>query len=260
MPRTAHVLRWLAASILASAFAAPAVAAGDGWRNTLTPYLLGVSIEGKATLRDQTIGVDVPTAEVLNALDMAGMLRYRGENETFSINGDVSYMKLSDARTVSLGPQGGLSLAIDAEVEQLVVHVDAAWKFLALEEGYAEVYFGLRYTDITSRARFDLPGPIEPRRIESSDEFFDPVIGLRGDMPLNDRWLVKVQADVGGFGAGMDVTWVAFGAFEYRFSERLGLWLGYQGLGQQFKDAGNNGNLAMDVTYHGPVIGLGFSW
>ena len=90
MPRTAHVLRWLAASILASAFAAPAVAAGDGWRNTLTPYLLGVSIEGKATLRDRTTGVDVPTAEVLNALDMAGMLRYRGENETFSINGSTT--------------------------------------------------------------------------------------------------------------------------------------------------------------------------
>jgi hypothetical protein len=86
------------------------------------------------------------------------------------------------------------------------------------------------------------------------------VIGMRSDMPLSDRWTLKVQTDVGGFGAGMDVTWIAFGALEYRFSDGIGVWFGYQGLGQDFDDAGDRENLAMDVIYHGPVLGLALSW
>jgi len=237
-------------------------ALSDDWRNTVTPYLMTPMIEGEIALLDRSTSIELPIDEVLDNLDIGGMLRYRGENEGFSVNGEVTYMKLSDVGTVTLGPRGGISFNLDAENEMLVVHTDVAWKFLSspANRGFAEVYVGVRYTDLTVRARADLEAPVGTRRVEGSDDFFDPVIGLRSDMPVNDRWTIKVQTDVGGFGVGMDLTWIALGALEYRFSESVGLWFGYQGLGQDFDEAGNRDILGMDVTYHGPVIGLAMSW
>ena len=88
----------------------------------------------------------------------------------------------------------------------------------------------------------------------TGDVLFDP------SLPFSDRGTIKVQTDVGGFGFGMELTWIAFGALEYRFSDGLAVWFGYQGLGQDFDDTGDREVLSMDVTYHGPVRGLAMSW
>ncbi|HSN71935.1 MAG TPA: hypothetical protein VLT59_10500 [Steroidobacteraceae bacterium] len=237
-------------------------AGADEWRNTLTPYLMTPMIEGDIGLLDRSTSIELPIEDVLDSLEIGGMLRYRGENDSMSLNGEVTYMKLNDSDTVTVGPRGGLSFNVDAENEMLVVHADVAWKFLAAQGGlgFAEIYLGVRYTDLSVDVRADYPDPIGPRRAEGSDDFVDPVIGMRSDMPLSDRWTIKVQTDVGGFGVGMELTWIAFGALEYRFSDGLAVWFGYQGLGQDFDDAGDREVLSMDVTYHGPVLGLAMSW
>jgi hypothetical protein len=246
------------ANLLALLIAPGFAQAQDAWRNTVTPYFMATTIEGDASLRDITADVDVPAAEVLDSLELGGMVRYRGESERFSINGELTYMKLSDDKSVPLGSSG--DVAVEVENEMLIVQADVGFKFVSSGRGFAEVYLGVRYTDLTVEAQAVFPGVLGTRRTEGDDDFVDPVIGMRSDMPLSDRWTLKVQTDVGGFGAGMDVTWIAFGALEYRFSDGIGVWFGYQGLGQDFDDAGDRENLAMDVIYHGPVLGLALSW
>ncbi len=63
----------------------------------------------------------------------------------------------------------------------------------------------------------------------SGDEWWvDPIIGLRGQINFT-RWLyLTAQADVGGFGAGSQITWNVIGALGVNFTRNVYAELGYR--------------------------------
>lgn len=84
-------------------------------------------------------------------------------------------------------------------------------------------------------------------------DWVDPYVGVRVQHPLSDRWALTGYADVGGFGAGSDLTWQAAVGASYRISDRMNLKFGYRYL---YVDYDKNGYV-FEMTQDGLYVGLG---
>ena len=95
-------------------------------------------------------------------------------------------------------------------------------------------------------------------------EWVDPFVGLRVRHELAPGREIQFLGDIGGFGAGSDLTWQLFAGYSFDFS----IWqstllhglVGYRALAVDYtQDSGANKN-NLDLILHGPVVGLSVRW
>ena len=98
------------------------------------------------------------------------------------------------------------------------------------------------------------PGILPGVTVDQNKSWTDPIVGTRLGVQLTDRLSLQALGDVGGFGAGSDLTWQAFAGIGYRFHPRWTFTAGYRALAVDFE----RGDFELDVIMHGPVLGLGF--
>lgn len=88
----------------------------------------------------------------------------------------------------------------------------------------------------------------------SADEWwFDPIIGLRGQINLT-RWLfIAAQGDVGGFGAGSQIAWNAQATIGFNITRNLFAEFGYRYMYVDYQ----NGGFLYDMNSFGLYSGVG---
>lgn len=91
----------------------------------------------------------------------------------------------------------------------------------------------------------------------SGDEWWvDPLIGLRGQINFT-RWLyLTAQADVGGFGAGSQITWNVLGALGVNFTRNVFAELGYRYMYVDY----TNDRFIYQMSTYGIYSSLGFKF
>ena len=222
------------------------------WQNNVFLYGLATSISGDTSLGPIEQPVDVSFGDILDNLQMGFMGAYRGNNERFSVTADLIYMALGNSKDTGLVRR--------ADLDMLVFDVTAGVRFSPVVEAFG----GLRVTDFSTKiGRMDPLVPLpnqSPTEFEGSKTFYDPIFGARVFVPLDQKqkWWLQSRGDVGGFGAGMDLTWQAMANVGFKPSEWISIWGGFRALGHDFDDVGEQERFALDVTYYGPELGLGF--
>jgi hypothetical protein len=94
-------------------------------------------------------------------------------------------------------------------------------------------------------------------------DWWDPYIGLRLRQQRGPGKQLVLRGDIGGFGVGSDFTWQAVGA--YTFNTRIlghnatGM-LGYKALYADYSEGKGANKLGFDWLWHGPTLGLKFTW
>jgi len=221
------------------------------WQSNAFVYGLAVSISGDARLGPIEQPVDVSFGDILDNLQMGFMGAYRGNNERFSVGADLIYLALGNSKDTGLVRR--------ADLDMLVFDVTAGYRFSPVFEAFG----GLRVTDLSTKVGLVdplLPLPNPPtREFGGSKTFYDPIFGARVFVPLDqkEKWWLQARGDIGGFGAGMDLTWQAMANVGFKPSEWISIWGGFRALGQDFDDVGQQERFGMDVTYYGPAFGLG---
>lgn len=168
---------------------------------------------------------------------------------------DYGFMDLGADTSVGFGG------VLDASVRQGILEVLAS-RQLNVAAGNLELLAGVRWWDNKVRARFD-PGAINGSLTAAvSEDWVDPVVGLRWTQSLGDRWQLRLRGDIGGFGVGADSTWSASATAFYSFNDRYVLEFGYKGTDVDYDNdkAGGPGAFAYDTTTYGPVIGLAINF
>ncbi|MDJ0787240.1 MAG: hypothetical protein QNK05_10575 [Myxococcota bacterium] len=91
--------------------------------------------------------------------------------------------------------------------------------------------------------------------VDVSQEWVDPLIGMRVEADLSRRFSFSVLGGVGGFGIGSasDLAWNVAASVNVHLGERWEILLGYNAIGID-KDLPSDSNL--DLTMHGPVLGF----
>jgi len=98
------------------------------------------------------------------------------------------------------------------------------------------------------------------RYTDGSQNWLDPIVGIRTVWDFAERWNFTLAGNIGGFGIGSDFAWEASGYFGYCFSlwgkDNANLLFGYQALYQDYKKGSGSDRFEFDATMHGPLIGL----
>lgn len=224
-----------------------AVGASAQSKQTILIYGIASQITGTTEVGDATADISVDTETIFENLEMAGMARYRYETPNWSFTADGVFLGLGASK-------GG----VDMDVDLTIAEAGVGYR---LSEA-TEVFGAIRYTDLSVEVATSVPRSdiFQPLNLKNGDEFIDPIVGIRFLKPFSEKWMAQGQADVGGFGVGMDLQWQAMLDVGYRASDSVSIWVGYRALSQDFSEAGNNDRFGMDVIYHGPQAGVAFQF
>jgi hypothetical protein len=93
-------------------------------------------------------------------------------------------------------------------------------------------------------------------RASRTDQWFDPYIGVRGRLDLNDKFYITGRADISPFDVGADFAWQASAGFGWQLTPRVYYELVYRILDVEYRHDG----FIYDTTAHGPEATLGITF
>ncbi|MEZ5756447.1 MAG: hypothetical protein R3D90_17400 [Paracoccaceae bacterium] len=230
--------------LLAAALAlcGSAAVAADDWSGQITVYGWGAGVGGDFTpfTGAPTLSFDKSLSEVLEDLDAAFFATGLARRGNLVFFGDLTY---SSSSRSGLIPPG---LPASGEVTLKSLTLAAGRRFDAGGGTSVDVLAGLRAWDIDGA--ITTPGP----SIAPSASFVDPVLALRVNTPLSERWSVLSYVDIGGFGVGSDFTWQAAVTANWRARENVWLSVGWRHLDVDYSDGGTR----FDGSMSGPRLGV----
>lgn len=261
----------LAAPVIGLAFAAAALSAhaeepaGAPWQFGIAPYLWATSMDGDVTVRGHKADVSATFLDILE--DTNSIIGFEGHGEAHKGNWgiylDGIYLRLG-ART---NPVEAINIDTTIEMSILeggVLYRVGDWDLGNTTDAFGggptrlilETYAGARYTTLTVSNNVSAAGLT---RDDGGDKaWVDPLVGARATLNLTEHLQFILGGDVGGFGAGSEMTWSAIGQIGYSY-KLFGLdattAAGYKALYQDYKDGSGNHEFQWDMTLHGPIFG-----
>jgi hypothetical protein len=111
---------------------------------------------------------------------------------------------------------------------------------------------------LTSQLTNTLTGQLN-RSLSFYDDWFDPLIGVRGRLNLSKAFYLTAETDVGGFGIGSDFAWQGYAALGCQITRIVYSEVGYRALYDDFRDESANGFLYQLWMYGAQItVGLKF--
>lgn len=248
---------WLAGAASALMLAAaPAAAqdqapgAADGWRFTLTPYLWATSIGGDVALPRRGVEFDADFGDILSSLQFAAMGMFEARRGRFSLVADFLTTTLEQDFSTPAGVafRGGSARmsTTSASAVALVRVVE--------EPGFGlDVGAGLRAWWLDTKISLNA-GALAARSASADVDFADPILALRAEVVLSERFALVGYADVGGFDASSRSTWQLLGVVNWRITDSITAHVGYRHLALER----TRGDLDANFALSGPIFGASF--
>lgn len=224
--------------------AASPKAQADEWEYRVTPYLWAPSFDANLRIGDGD-GVESDTS-FFEVLDFAFLINGEVRRGKWGVLAEYNFLALSeDAST----PGGRLSA--EASLDGHMAGIAGAYRFYEDERASADAFGGVRAWWIDAEIAFE-----RVRNLSKSNNWVDPIVGLRGQYAVTDSIALSGLGDIGGFGVGSDFQWEVLGRATYRFNDLVGLGLGYRHLVVDLDDE----DLVLDAAISGPFLALDFTW
>ncbi|MDB4303708.1 hypothetical protein N9934_02840 [Desulfosarcina sp.] len=256
-------------SFLIGLLTASGVRAQDGtasknkWQFEITPYFLAAAMKGEVGTGTVDTDIDMSFEDIWDNLDVGlmGIFEARKGRWIFAI--DAVYFRLNKEETKSwTGPQGLVTIdgAVEATLTQQLYQGSVGYRVVDKNTKF-DLIGGLRYTIVENDLDLVLyPSgesfPGDTRNLNEKESWTDPVFGVRVLAPFSKKWSFFGYGDIGGFGIGSDITYQALAGIRWQFSKVVSAKLAYRYLYQDFEED----DFKWDMSYQGPVIGIGFSF
>lgn len=223
------------------------------WQFNLAPfYLWAVTIDGDLTLGPATAPVKVPFSDLFDNLESAFIVHFEGMHKNkWGFLVDVNYLDVANDVTVPIGP--GVPTNVDftstlGELSGLYRINDDRHNF--------DLIAGIRYVKMENKVTANA-GPV---LADVSEDWIDPLIGVRWLWGFADKWQLVARGDIGGFGIGSDFAWQALAAVDWQPFKYVSFIGGYRALSMDYKDGSGSSQFRFDATMHGPLLGVNFRW
>ena len=211
----------------------------EGWDVVVTPYLMGAAMDGATTLRGQAVDVDLSASDIFSNLQFGAMGLVVARKGNWGFGGDAIWMALgTTVRNTNVDFNQG------------------AFAFYGLRRlgRAADLTVGLRVNTLQGNFEFK---PLNTR-VSQDRTWVDPVVGVILRTPGEHRVHLRLYGEVGGFGAGSDLSWQVFPVVGIRLGHRVSLEVGYRWLDIDYATCQGREEFAWDVLTQGPVGGLAF--
>jgi len=228
-----------------------------GWRFDLAPfYLWAAGLEGDVSLGTgsgiSTAPIDVAFDDVFSNLESIFILHLEAAKDNrWGFFLDYNYLDISGDHSLPLN----VTMSVDFKAS--LFELAGFYRFSTAPQHDFDVFLGVRYSDLEPSISFS--GPLG-LGAEGEQDWLDPFVGLRWRWSFTDQLQLSVRGDVGGFGVGSDFSWKAAALLYWQPFKHVGFMGGYQGLYQDYEDGSGRDYFKYDVTMHGPILGINFTW
>ncbi|MFA5593244.1 MAG: hypothetical protein WC989_08020 [Micavibrio sp.] len=224
----------------------------------VTPYIWATGLKGDISpfKRAPTVGVEKSFSDVMDDLNLGGFINLWGRYDNFVFSGDIMYVNTTESRTIGplpplpapVPPGAILNGSIDSK--QFTMALQGGYRVYDAQSFTLDVLAGMRFWHISNDVTVSA-GPVS-RNYSERFSWVDPVVGVRGFMPVTDRLSLQAQANIGGFGMGSDSTWSGLATVNYLATDSLAVSAGYKMMDVDYSDDGH----VYDVRLSGPVLGV----
>ena len=262
LSRSAAVSAAVLIGLAANPAQAQSPAPDDGWQFEFTPYIFGSSLSGTTGIGRVTADVDLSFGDIVENLDSGFMAMFEARKGPWGLLFDGVYFKLKDQKTSSWQGPGGIGTAdgsLEATMTEQIYQFAVSYRTLD-SASKLDLIGAARYTQLDTELDLAVTAPpVLPggtRSLSASESWWDPVIGIRVTVPFAEQWSFVGYADVGGFGAGSDVTYQATAGVNWQFSKTFAAKVGYRYFYQDYENDG----FVWDMAAHGLYLGLGIGF
>lgn len=239
-------------SALAQDTAAKVEAPGDGASYFLAIYGWMPSLYAESA---SGIDIEIDLETILDSLQFIVMAVPGVKKDKWTIQADVIYLDLQadENKTVPQPRQNDLAnVKTDVELKGWIVTPTVSYDVLESDKFKLSLLAGARYLYLDLDLNVDindLRDPAASRSGSASDDVWDGIVGIKGEVMLNEKWYLPYQFDIGT--GDSDLTYQAYGGVGYRFS-RVDLVAGWRYLRWNFDDS-----VGLDNMYvNGPLVGV----
>ncbi|WP_411034849.1 hypothetical protein [Shinella sp. BYT-45] len=235
----------------------PVVDESPAWALQITPYMWAAGLKGDISpfRRGPTIGIEKPFSDVMDDLNFGGFVNVWARHDRFVFSGDMMYVDTTDSR--AFGPLPALiplppGTVVEGSVDtkQFMATLQGGYRVIDTQDFTLDALAGARFWHISNDVTVSALGI--SRSYGESFGWVDPVVGVRAFLPITDKLSVQAQADIGGFGAGSDLTWSALATVNYTITDRFSVSAGYKVLDVDYDRGGH----VYDTRLSGPVLGV----
>ena len=217
-------------------------------RFSVTSYLWATAIDGRSATFPPLPAADIHLRfrDILKELNGAMMASAEMRMGRWSVLVDGQFSQVTSGGNLP----GPFFSALKLRSQSTTVQGSVFYQVYEGDSVSLDVGGGIRFWNLSNRLEI-LPG-LANLRIDhrDSEAWADPVIGARLGVELGGPWSLTLAGDVGGFGAGSQLTWQGLGSVNYAWSEKLTLKAGYRALHVDYR----HGGFSYDVTQHGPAV------
>jgi hypothetical protein len=225
----------------------------DGWAPSL---IANVGVRNLPS-----VSSNVGFFTLLRHLNGVAPLTLTATNENFILGVDLFWSAVSvgahiPASNTALGPYGGLGASL--RLSQAFLTGFAGVR-LPVQASSLSVYgvAGVRLVDMTATLGLDAAIPGIGVSGSETKAWADPIIGLIAHYTINDKWFLTGEADIGGVANSM--TWQAFGAVGYNWSQSVALTAGFRALYAEYEESAKwNGSFRFQQTMLGPQLTVSY--
>lgn len=223
----------------------------SGWEFQVSPYgwLTGLDGAVGAIPGAPPVDVDLSFGDILENLDVGGMLLASARKGPWVIYADTIYSRLTAKEELG----GVIFDSVKIRNETAVFALAAGRTVAQSPQGSIDAYVGARAWSMKNRFELRDVGGGRSTRTEKAD-WIDPIIGISGRYRLADRWMLFGALEVGGFGVGADSEWSVLGGASYAFTERFAASFAWRHLEVDYDKNG----ILFDASLSGPVLGATF--
>jgi hypothetical protein len=229
-------------------------ASADQWEFQLAPYAWLAGQNGKVATLPGFPPVDIDIDfydDIFGNINLAGMLMGEARKGRFGLFTDIVY---TDIKMEDPTPYGILYSAVDTGTKSWIVSAAGLYRLIDHQNRFLDAIAGVRYwsvdTDLNLKA-----GLLPELSISDSEDWFDPLIGLKGMSALgNSKFFISGGIVIGGFGAGSDFFWDASINLGYQWTRGFSTTLGYRYMDVDYE----KDDFLYDVVQDGIMLGL--SW
>ena len=230
------------------------VPAASPWEFRITPYVWLTALDGTSGPDGYTTEFDASFSDIAEVLKMAAALQVEARYERWGFLADGFYANLGQSGRTS-GPENA---NVDVNLKQILAEFDILYRVCESNNHFVDVYAGVRYNKLKLAVDVDWTGEFgdEANYRSKGTDWADPIVGLRGQWNLNDKWYLAGKGDIGGFGVSSDLTWELQGTVGYNFTPCFSTEIGYR----YFDTDYNDGGFTYDVAQAGLLVNFNFTF
>ncbi len=196
--------------------------APDPWEFRITPlYAWLTALSGTTGPDGYATSVNESTAEVLDVVKMYASLQLEARYNRWGFLADGFYACLGDSGQSTLPLRENVNL----NLKQFLGEFEVLYRVSETPTHFLDVYAGARYNSL--KLNLDVSGKFS-RSISPEKCWTDPIVGLRGQWNINDRWYLAGKGDIGGLGVNSDYTWNLQASVGYNFTKSFSTEIGYR--------------------------------